>query len=131
MLRNGGGTWSMSADGFGVNHFRSKVPFEEWVLVAAVHDAKTGSTRLHLGEDEPTREEAAVRAPGEPRLYGNPEAPNLATMPDSDKEPYIFIGGMDALSYNGTSGELVIDDVRIYGGLLNENQIAAIREGER
>lgn len=130
VLRNGGGTLSMSADGFGVNHFGSKVPFEKWVLVAAVHDAQTGVTRLHLGDDEPTREEVAVRAPGEPRLYGDPNAPNIATMPDTDKEPYIFIGGMDALTYYGTSGELVIDDVRVYGGLLSEDQIAAIRDGE-
>lgn len=128
VLRNGGGTLSMSADGTGLNHFRSKVPIEEWVLVAAVHDAQTGITRLHLGDDEPTREKVDVRAPGEPRLYGNPDAPNLATMPDTDKEPYIFIGGMDALTYYGTSGALVIDDVRIYAGLLSEDQIAEMRD---
>lgn len=126
-LRNGGGTLSMSADGPGVNHFRSKVPTEEWVLVAAVHDAQTGETRLHLGDGEPTREVVAVRAPGEPRLYGNPDAPNIATMPDTDKEPYIFLGGNDALTYYGTSGELIIDDVRVYAGLLSEDQIASIR----
>lgn len=131
VLRNGGGTLSMAADGFGVNHFRSKVPVEEWVLVAAVHDAQTGVTRLHLGDDEPTREDVTVRAPGEPRLYGNPDAPNIARMPDTDKEPYIFIGGMDALTYYGTSGELAIDDVRVYADLLSEDQIAAIRSGER
>lgn len=127
VLRNGGGTLSMSADGTGVNHFRSKVPTEEWVLVAAVHDARTGKTRLHLGDSEPTREGVAVRAPGEPRLYGNPDAPNIATMPDTDKEPYIFVGGSDALTYYGTSGELIIDDVRVYAGLLSEEQIASIR----
>lgn len=127
VLRNGGGTVSMSADGPGVNHFRSKVPEGEWTLVAAVHDAQTGETRLHLGDDEPTREVVGVRAPGEPRLYGNPDAPNIATMPDTDKEPYVFVGGQDALTYYGTSGELIIDDVRVYAGLLSEEQIASIR----
>ena len=50
-------------------------------------------------------------------------------MPDTEKEPYIFIGGSDALIFTGTSLPMAIDDVRVYAGILSEDQLAAIRDG--
>ena len=99
--------------------FRSGMPRDEWVFVAGVVDVATARLGVHQGDEHLAREGIKMGNLYPPSSYRNPDDPSLPAT------RYVFVGSHGFKQWRAR--QMAIDDVRVYAGVLSEEQVAALR----
>jgi hypothetical protein len=120
LLRNGqltamaGDQWRVNVDG--IKH----LPIDEWTFVAGVWDHDAGTLRLRSGSSEGKID------------FGQPETvyeQKLWRHRDTSLRRTVFIGAQDFSGFGWPTKTLQIDDVRIYGTALSDDELDALASG--
>ena len=106
-----------------VAYGHGEMPEGEWVFVAAVIDTEAGSAELYVNDQVFERSGLEVTT-SPPRLVRDPDDDG------AEPEAWMVVGAFDFRTFQSTSRPLVIDDVRVYEGLMTDQQIADVREPE-
>lgn len=104
------------------------IPPETWTFVAGVWDFEAHTLRLYNGEAARTFTNPNLDVAMQSERKRN--QPELKRPDDDEAEQrrYVFIGALD-FKASRAARDVAIDDVRIYAGTLDDNAIAAIRNG--
>ncbi len=97
-------------------------PTEEWVFIAGTVDVPAQTLRLL--QDDSTYQRDGIRTNN---LYSASTHVNPAD-PDAASQAWVFIGARTFETNQIPTVGIAIDDVRVYAGLLDDDQIAAVRE---
>lgn len=101
--------------------FDDDMPRGQWVFVSVVIDLANGSARMQQGDSVYVADGIEPSAPSL-REYRNPYDP------DADSQAYIFVGAAQFRNWQQTARRISIDDLRLYSGVLSDEQILAIRD---
>lgn len=99
-------------------------PTDEWVFIAGTVDVPAQTLRLL--QDDSTYQRDGIRIDN---LYSASTHVNPAD-PDAGSQAWLFIGARTFEANQIPTVGIAIDDVRVYAGLLDDDQIAAVRNAD-